>query len=102
MQAWQPDDAGLVATCSKDGEVLLFDVEEIAHKGQPNLCLPVAGALSTDPTDEVTAFVWGLGGYFFVGHKSGILRGWHLPEEASEDDDGESEDNGSEDDAVDT
>jgi len=100
---WQPDEPELLATCSKDGQVLLYNVEDIAVEGEPNLCLPGCAAPCPEGDDEVTAFVWGADGLFFAGHISGILRAWHLPvnpeytTSSSEDEDGaESGDSGEE------
>lgn len=79
FQAWQPDEPYLLATGAKDGKILFHDVEDIAQEEIPNLCLPGVIA-QCESKDEVTALVWARGGFFLVGHVSGKLRGWCLPE----------------------
>ena len=94
-QAWQPDEPFLLATGAKDGRVLFHDVTDIAQEaqeGHPNMCLPGVIAPSGEKKDEVTALVWALGGFFIVGHVSGFLRGWCLPQPSfttSDDEEGE-------------
>jgi WD40 repeat protein len=79
-QSWQNEEPGLLATGSKDGTVLFYDVTDIAVPGAPNLCLPgVAAPLPGDREDEATALIWGPDGKVFVGHVSGTLRAWNLP-----------------------
>jgi WD40 repeat protein len=82
-QAWQPDEPYLLATGAKDGKILFHDVEDIAQEakdGQPNLCLPGVVADCEGKKDEATALVWARDGFFLVGHVSGFVRGWCLPQ----------------------
>ena len=80
-QGWQPDGRELFATGSKDGEVMCYDVEKIAARGEPNICAPVAAAPPPSDGDEVTALEWAPAGRFIVGHVSGRVECWQLPEE---------------------
>lgn len=85
-QAWQPEEPWLLASAAKNGGVLLHDVDDIAQPGEPNLCLPGAVAPCPGQPDEATSLIWGVDGWFFVGHVSGIVRAWKLAEVEEEDD----------------
>lgn len=100
-QAWQPDEPFLLASGAKDGRILFHDVEDIAQEaqeGQPNLCLPGVVAPAGKNKDEATALVWARGGFIMVGHVSGCVRGWCLPEpsSSSSEDEGDEEGGGDE------
>ena len=82
-QSWMPDEPYLLATGSKDGKILFHDVEDIAQEGEPNICMPGVVAVCEEEEnkdDEATALLWGMEGVFYVGHVSGKVRAWCLPE----------------------
>jgi WD40 repeat protein len=77
-QAWQQDGAGLLATGSKDGRIMVFNVHDYLD-GMPNMCLPVAMA-DAGSDSPVTCIKWAAGGRLYSGHEDGKVCAWQLPE----------------------
>ena len=68
LQAWQPQEGGLLATGGEDGKVLIYNIRDVIE-GLPQTCIPCACLELAD--GPVTQVIWGPDGQLYTGHSSG-------------------------------